>query len=77
VELVQWALDRGTDVNAIRPEEESATALIIAARKGNREIVRLLLAGGADPNATNHEGQTALDLAKGQEVKELLRTLAE
>lgn len=27
---------------------------------------------GADPTAANHEGQTALDLAKGAGVKELL-----
>lgn len=77
VELVQWALDRGTDVDAIRQGKKNATALIFAARKGNSEIVRLLLAGGADPNLTNHEGQTALDIAKGQEVKELLRASAE
>jgi len=77
IELVNWALDHGTDVNAIRPEKKNATALIITARKGNPEIVSLLLARGADPTAANHEGKTALDLAKGKEVKELLRTMAE
>ena len=77
VELVQWALDQGTDVNAIRPEKRNGTALIIAARKGNPEIVSLLLARGADPTVANHEGETALDLAKGQEVKELMRASAE
>jgi hypothetical protein len=76
VALVQWALDHGADVNAVRPKKKNATALIIAARKGNPEILELLLARGADPNVANDEGQTALDLAKGQEVKELLRALA-
>ena len=33
--LVRWALDGGVDVNAIRPEKNHATALMIAARKGN------------------------------------------
>ncbi len=76
IELVHWALDHGTDVNAIRPTKKNATALIIAARKGNPKIVGLLLARGADPDAANHEGKTALDLAKGQEVEDLLRALA-
>jgi len=77
VQLVQWALDHGIDVNAIRPEKNNATALILAARKGNAEIVRLLLATGADPRAVNSEGKTALDIANGKRVKELLQTTAE
>ena len=77
VQLVQWALDHGTDVNAIRPEKNNPTALILAARKGNAEIVSLLLAAGADPDVANHEGETALDIAKGKKVKELLQTTAE
>jgi hypothetical protein len=75
VELVQWALDHGTDVNAVRPGKNNATALILAARNGNAEIVQLLLDGGADPDIANDKGQTALDVAKGKEVKELLRAV--
>jgi len=75
IELVNWALDHGTDVNAIRPGKKNATALIIAARKSNPKIVSLLLAAGADPHVTNYEGLTALDRAKGREVKELLGAL--
>jgi len=67
-------MDQGTDVNAIRPEKNNATALIIAARKGNPEIVELLLARGADPNQENVDGKTALDVAKGEKIKELLRS---
>jgi hypothetical protein len=74
VDLVAWALERGIEVDAIRPEKDHATALMIAAAKGNPEIVELLLAHGADPAVTNHEDRTALDLAKGEDVKELLRT---
>jgi len=76
VELVRWALDHGADVNAARPTKNHATALMMAAGYGNLEIVNLLLARGADPDAANHKGKTALDLAKGQEVKDLLRTPA-
>jgi hypothetical protein len=73
VELARWALDHGVDVNAARPEKKHATALMMAARAGNPEMVELLLARGADPGGTNHEGETALNLAKGKKVRELLR----
>jgi len=73
VELVRWAIDRGTELDAVRPEREHATALMMAAGLGNPEIVQLLLTSGADPTVTNHEGKKALDLAKGREVRELLR----
>jgi len=73
VELVRWAIDRGIDLDAVRPEKQHATALMMAAGIGNPEIVRLLLGAGADPQVTNHQGKTALDLAKGREVRELLQ----
>jgi hypothetical protein len=73
LELVRWAIERGTDVDAVRPKKTHATALMMAAGRGHLEIVQLLLSAGADPNVTNHEGETALDLAKGREVRELLR----
>jgi hypothetical protein len=73
LELARWVLDHGVDVNAARPEKRHATALMMAAGRGNPEMVALLLTRGADPNATNHEGETALDMSKGKEVRELLR----
>lgn len=76
IELVRWALQSGVDVNAIRPEKSHATALMIAAGKGNPEIVEILLAHGADPDLTNHEDRTAFDLAKSKEVEDLLRATA-
>jgi len=54
----------------------TARELTLAPGDGNLEMVNLLLARGADPDAANHEGETALDLAKGQEVEDLLRALA-
>jgi len=76
VELVRWAVDRGTDLDAVRPAKRHATALMMAAGLGNPEIVKLLLTSGADPALTNHEGKTALDLAKGRQVLEILRAAA-
>jgi ankyrin repeat protein len=77
VELARWALDHGVDVNAARPKKNHATALMMAAGSGNADMVELLLSRGADPRATNHEGETALELAKGKEVRELLRESAD
>jgi len=48
----------------------------MAAGKGDPEMVELLLAHSADPGVANHEGETALDLAKGKKVRELLREAA-
>lgn len=44
----------------IKPEIENNTPLIHAATRGRLEIVKKLLAAGADPNAQNFQGQTAL-----------------
>jgi ankyrin repeat protein len=40
------------------------TPLHGAAHSGDRELVELLLARGADPDAKHQEGKTALDLAR-------------
>lgn len=76
VELARRVLDLGVDVNVARPKKQHATALMMAAGKGDPELVELLLAHGADPGVANHEGETALDLAKGKKVRELLREAA-
>jgi len=77
VELVRWALDNGVEIDVARPTKNHATALMMAAGAGNLEIVGLLLDSGADPGVTNHKGKTALELAKGEEVRELLRQPAD
>ncbi len=70
-----WALDNGVDINAVRKDSERATALMVAAEKGDQEMVELLLGRGADPNLTNKDDKTALDLARGDEVKAQLRAV--
>lgn len=44
--------------------ENGVTALHLAVLKADEDIVRLLLAGGADPGIEDHSGRTALDYAK-------------
>lgn len=55
-------LEHGADVNAAWVDGN--TALMHAAREGNREIMRLLLDQGADVNAQNIRGETALMFAR-------------
>jgi hypothetical protein len=50
------------------------TLLMFAAQNGHTEIVNLLLAYGANPEAKNNDQQTALELTTNQKIKEALRT---
>lgn len=58
---VKELLRQGTDVNA--PGENAQTPLMLAASKGNRNIVQALLAAGALVNAHTVNGETALHAA--------------
>jgi ankyrin repeat protein len=44
-------------------------------RKGNVEVVKLLLAAGGDPNRKNHEGKTPLDYARAKGYADLVKLL--
>jgi hypothetical protein len=58
----QWSLRLGVDPNTTsrwgwRHENEGQTPLTVAAQSGRVELVRLLLANGADPNLRDGGGQ--------------------
>ena len=57
--------------------EPGETALHIAAKKGEAEIVRILLEAGADLEAKNGDGETALQLAFTRDCSAVLRVLVE
>ena len=57
---VQAELDAGVDVNA----KDNLGTFRYAASGGHKEIVELLIAEGADVNATDDFGRTPLDFAK-------------
>lgn len=62
---VKVLLENGakSTVNAQHPDT-GATALMIAADRGNVNIVEVLLDAGADPSLKDRKGKTALDYAK-------------
>ncbi len=62
VEAVKVLLDRHVDVNAVN--DSGQTALHFAAQASD-DIVRLLVASGANPNAKDKQGRTPLDAALG------------
>ncbi|MDD2671058.1 MAG: ankyrin repeat domain-containing protein [Syntrophales bacterium] len=78
-ETVGVLLEHGADVN--RSNDEGVTPLIGAAARGNIEVVRVLLAAGADREARiffgRDRGETALSLAirnKHTETARILQT---
>ena len=54
---------RGADVNWPNPDRRDETALIVACQKGDTDAVAALLSAGADANARNRYGVTALTCA--------------
>jgi ankyrin repeat protein len=70
LEGVRILLDLGTPVDALWPEGDpyfdltrNSTALLVAAWRANHEIVRELIARGANVNATDARNRTPLQLA--------------
>jgi ankyrin repeat protein len=67
LEKVRMLVDAGADVNA--HSKQGMTPLLIAANNaGSAEIVRLLLAKGADPKATDDGGTTLLAAATANDL---------
>lgn len=54
------------------PNAQGKTALHIAAQKGNKIIIQILLDKEADLNIKDHQGKTPLDYADAKAIKTLL-----
>ena len=63
VEMVELLLEHHAYIDASSPNE--STPLMMAARYGHPDSVRLLLESGADVTIKNQQGLTALDFATG------------
>jgi ankyrin repeat protein len=71
-EIVCKLLEAGADPNLKSKSTYGWTPLIWAAFTGNANVVHILLAGGADINEPNNEGQTAIHFAANGDVVSLL-----
>jgi len=68
---VKVLLEQGAEVNSADPHGN--TALILAAQKGHPQVAKYLLTKGADVGKTNRLGQTAMDVAKDEEMRTILK----
>ena len=72
-------LDLGADANIAASKYDTETILHAAVRDGKVRAVALLLAHGADPLRVDHNGKTAIELARAgekSEHREILELLA-
>ena len=60
-EIIKYLIEKGSNIDITIYNKP---ILIYASRYGHLEIVKLLVANGADINATDQEGKTALTMAK-------------
>ena len=72
--IIGSLLKAGEDPNAV-VSDVGDTALMLAARTGKPDALKVLLEHGADPNKTNNEGQTALMWAAAEKNAAAIKTL--
>jgi ankyrin repeat protein len=70
--ILKALIESGADPNRKDSDHYGYTPLINAASLGELEIVKILLAAGANINATNNEGMTALHFAENAEIAQFL-----
>jgi len=68
VATIQQLLDKGAAVNA---QSDEGTALMFAVRRGQTEIVKLLLAAGAQVDAKHRLGDSALIMSARRSIPEM------
>lgn len=73
-QILQTCVDRGIDVNMA--DDDGATPLHLAARRGYPNKARALLLAGADPTLTDSMGRTPAMLAKAGRHSEVQAVLA-
>lgn len=84
VEMVEYLLENGADVNLRNIEGQSALHMVggymymgIDGYEGRKKITRVLLENGANPNLPDNEGNTSLHYAVFKMRHELINTILE
>lgn len=70
IDILQFLLNRGSDVNLV--DSEGQTALHYASSCGHLDCVKLLIKCGADRTIKDKELQTCVDVAENSAIAELL-----
>jgi hypothetical protein len=71
---LQTALASGADKNA---KDNGTPAITLCVQAGQTELVRLLAAAGADVNALDAQGISALDHARGRDLQDIVALLVQ
>ncbi|KAL6355599.1 hypothetical protein LRP88_11201 [Fusarium phalaenopsidis] len=74
VELFKLLVQNGGDVN-YRWQHDECTLVMMAAERGNMDILRVLMDAGADVGGQNKNGETALGLAQQKNKKQAVELL--
>lgn len=69
-DIISFLMESGADLTLV--DDEGATALHKAAQEGQIATVKLLLGLGAKRDTQDSKGRTPKDVAKSEEVKQLL-----
>jgi hypothetical protein len=60
--VVKLLLSKGASVDELNPDGD--TALILAVRTGNIEVIQALINAGSDPTSSNFKAQDAIETAR-------------
>ncbi len=71
--MVQFLLDHGAFPNA--PAADGSSPLLLAVTSRKADVVKLLLAAGADPKAINQQRKIALDMAREMKLSSIVSLL--
>jgi ankyrin repeat protein len=74
-DVVELLLDKGADVNSCAETADASTPLQEAVIGGARDMVVLLARRGANLEAKDNKGRTAMDIAKEQASIDIIETL--